>query len=458
MTQIAHYNAPEPTSEGRAFSSYAAGSLKRTDLSDETTDAMSGLAYAHPFYASYLYDRITLVCLWPGDPAAAQITTAATDGRTTYVNAAFFAGLTNKQRMGVLAHEISHDMLGHPSRMRTWSDWKVVPSEDGSKEMPYHQMLANIAMDAEINPTLLQSGLELPKDRVEFPWVKPGEWSVEGIYERLLSQQPPPESKPGEGEGESGEGEESDLPGELTQGHGNFDQHIIPGQAPSDADEEDRRRALKAAVANGKRAGNVPAHLERLVERLVRPVVDWREVLRDMMVKRIGQDMLDWSRMNKRRYLMIGVADPARRSEHCGHIVFIFDTSGSVSPYIQQFLGEVAGVAEELSPKAIHVLWTDTRVAHVDTLEDARGSDVAALTMHGGGGTDLRKGFDWIDENLIQSGEEIAAVVVLTDSETDWPREDPGYPVIVATTGPNLSHRDWMEVVEIPENEARRAA
>jgi predicted metal-dependent peptidase len=448
---------PAPTFNERPMSAYEAGYLKRTHLSDEITGALSGLSYAQPFFAGYLYDRTTVLCLWPDDEMAGEIPTAATDGKRIYVNAEFFARLDVKERIAVMAHEVCHDMLGHPSRMRTWHDWGHMLTE-AARELPYAPSLMNVAMDAEINATLVSCGMKLPAQTVLFNWVKPGEWTVEAIYEKLFDDMPPEAQKAamdamnGEGEGEEGDG-----PGQVMPDHGGMDRHIMPEGTPTAADEEDRKRALKSAVSNGKRAGNVPGHIERMVEELCKPLVDWRDVLRDLIVTVVGQENLDWRRMHRRRYLLIGSIDPARRSERCANIVFIFDTSGSVGPYIRQFMSEVASVAEEMSPRSIKVLWTDTRVAHVDTLDDASSTDVAGLTVHGGGGTDLRTGFEWVEENLLAAGEEVAAVVVLTDSQTPWPSDDPGYPVIVATTCPELQHASWMHVVEIDEKAAQAA-
>jgi predicted metal-dependent peptidase len=232
----------------------------------------------------------------------------------------------------------------------------------------------------------------------------------------------------------------------------------VPGLTNKYGEPTELTPARKAAVAMGKMAGNIPQNIERLVNDILEPVVDWEEVLKNMVVTRIGLDTLDWRKLNRRVFLVNGVINPARKSVRCGRIIFIVDVSGSTQEYVPQFVGgEIADVAESLQPKAIDVIWCDTRVAGVDTLEDAQAMDVGKLVVKGGGGTDLRPAFKHVQDELLDFGEEVACVIVLTDSETPWPDRDPGYPVIIATTAPkHPSNPKWAEIVEINEKQARR--
>lgn len=456
------------------------GVAARKMFCDAMTDVLSVMTFQHPFFASYLYDRTTIECLWPDDPLAGAIETAATSGSTTWFNAEYVTNLTAKQGLGLAAHEISHDMLDHPGRGKRAHDLGYVVSADGKQRRPYDGELHNRACDAEINAQLRACGFELPEGGVNVPWVKPNEHTVEDIYVRLYDEQQkkPPQGqqggqqggKPEKGQGNAGKGDKpasgpesgpgdgnGDIPG-LQPDHGGFDRHVMPQQQPSDTDNADRKRALKAAVAMGKMAGNIPQNIERLVNDILEPVVDWEEVLKNMVVTRIGLDTLDWRKLNRRVFLVNGVINPARKSVRCGRIIFIVDVSGSTQEYVPQFVGgEIADVAESLQPKAIDVIWCDTRVAGVDTLEDAQAMDVGKLVVKGGGGTDLRPAFKHVQDELLDFGEEVACVIVLTDSETPWPDRDPGYPVIIATTAPkHPSNPKWAEIVEINEKQARR--
>jgi predicted metal-dependent peptidase len=415
-------------------------------ISMQTAGIMSGCSYSHAFFSAYLYTRQRVQTVMPDNALSTIIKTAATDGRYIWLNEAFMASHAPAERIGVLCHEVSHDQFDHPGQTKFFREQGFVPAPSDGRPLQFDHKRANIAQDAVINRMLLQSGIALPANRIEFPWVT-DDMSWLDVYEKLDEQG-------GEGGGGKGKGQPGD---EGDDGdHGGFDMHIEPDTAETEADKEARKHALAEAISAGEKAGNVPANMKRWLDKLRESHIPWTQVLADLLVRVAGQDSLDWHRIHRRQYLLTTAITPRRKSEHCPPIVFMVDVSGSTMPYIQQFLGEVGAVAEEMSPKAIHVIWCDTRVAGVDSIDDARAEDVKALTIRGGGGTDLRAGFQHLadDPDGVFEGDP-AAFVILTDSETAWPSRDPGFPVICATTGPQLSHPAWMQVVPIDKKDAR---
>lgn len=401
-------------------------------ISTLTAGIMSGCSYSHAFFSAYLYTRQRVQTLMPANPLADQIPTAATDGRFIWLNETFMEGLTPSERLGVLCHEISHDQFDHPHQTKAFRERGTIPAPSDGRLLPFDAKTCNIAQDAIINKMLLESGITLPTSRIEFRWVS-DDMSWLHVYERLIDGGSADGSADGSGDG-----------------HGGFDLHIEPGAGQGEADQEARKHALAEAIAAGEKAGKVPMAMRRWLDKLRDSYIPWTKVLADILVRVNGQDSLDWHRMNRRHFMLINSVVPRRKSEHCPPIVFVVDTSGSTSRFVKQFLSEVGCVAHDLSPKAIHVLWTTTRVEHVDTLEEADAIDVAKLTIRGSGGTDLRKAFEYVacdPEGVIDS--QPAAMVVLTDSETPWPDTAPDYPVIVATTNPDYEHPAWMEIVHV---------
>jgi predicted metal-dependent peptidase len=275
------------------------------------------------------------------------------------------------------------------------------------------------------------------------------------VYERLL-QNPPPQPQGGAGGDEDGDGDAGGTPlpdgGTLLPSQPGRGQHAMASHAETEAEAQARGQAVEGAMAAGTAAGTLPGSMKEALGKILEAKIKWQDVLRDAIVTCAGNDQLNHKRMNRRRFLLTTEVASSRRSERVGTIFFLFDTSGSVNKYLVQFLSEVASVCEELEPKEIVVMWVDTHVRHVDVLEDASVRDVASLTIHGGGGTDLRKGFDYIAEHGPegdQTHDECIACVVLTDSETAWPDRDPGYPVICATTGMSRHHPDFFRLVSL---------
>jgi predicted metal-dependent peptidase len=418
--------------------------------SEPVSEALSALAARHHAFASFFFERgIKLLEVPPGDPLAGHIKTACATMDAIFLNVDFFASLDIHERVGVVIHEIAHVMMGHPAMMRYWHDLGHVPSLDNSKQLALDLDLMNIAMDAIINPWIIDSRLILPQNRVSFPWVTP-DMAVLTAYEKLLENPPPPPPMGGAG----GQGDEAPLPGggTLLPSQPGRGQHAMAGHAETEAEAQARKLAVEGAMAAGTAAGTLPGSMKEALGKILEAKIKWQDVLRDAIVTCAGNDRLNHKRMNRRRFLLTTEVASSRRSERVGTIFFLFDTSGSVNKFLVQFLSEVASVCEELEPKEIVVMWVDTHVRHVDVLEDASARDVAALTIHGGGGTDLRKGFDYIAEHGPegdQTHDECIACVVLTDSETAWIDRDPGYPVICATTGINRQHPDFFRLVDL---------
>lgn len=413
---------------------------KNTRIDSLFLEVMSYLSTNQPFFSSYMYQRQRVITM---EEPQNGIDTAATDGKNLFFYMPFLRSLTTRDgkpnipaMVFVLAHEIMHDVYSHPSIMRKAHDRKVMYSADGLRELDWSPDVFNIAADARINADLVDVGMTRPIGPdgepigVMLDWVKP-EHTVLEIYEKLMQNQ---------------QGEQGGKPGSEGSGQ-QHDKHLMPQQADTQAEEEARKQAVETAVAHGQLAGKLPQSMKRLLDKLNEPTVDWVTTLKEIIVSIPGYDMLDWHRMARRSFLLTTAVNPRRKSDRTPPIVFVVDTSGSTSAFVQQFVSEVASVAEDLSPKSIHVLWTTTEVAHVDELDDADASDVASLTVHGYGGTDLRAAFDWVGEHM--DDEPLAAMVILTDAYTPWPSEAPDYPVITAVTPGGSTTPEWMTRVEI---------
>ena len=98
------------------------------------------------------------------------VKTAATDGKTIYLNADFLTKLTPEEQLFILAHEVFHIALNHVAR-----------------EKDKNHKVWNIATDAVINQFLQSDNLPLVAGGVNIPEAK--QFSAEEMYERLLKDQ-----------------------------------------------------------------------------------------------------------------------------------------------------------------------------------------------------------------------------------------------------------------------------
>ena len=326
-----------------------------------------------------------------------DIDTLATDGRVLHYHPTFVTALSPDELVGVLAHEVMHCALSHPTRRagRDPERW-------------------NVACDLAVNPLLLGAGIVLPPCRL-----MPGEGTYAGLEpgrsaEEYYALLPGPA---GDGSGSPGD------PG----GCGGV---IDPGGAdPAGAREVEADWQVAVAQAQTAAAGRgpLPAGLGRTIEHVLHPPVDWRAVLRAFVAAYAKNDY-SWARPN-RRFIAAGLYLPGLHSEELGDVVLAVDTSGSIG---EKSLGVFAAEANAVLSAydcAVTVLYHDTEVQKVQTWRSADGPLV--LDPVGGGGTSHACVFDWLD----RAGLTPACVVCLTDLDTEFPPITPALPVLWAVPG-----------------------
>jgi predicted metal-dependent peptidase len=133
-----------------------------------------------------------------------------------------------------------------------------------------------------------------------------------------------------------------------------------------------------------------------------------------------------WTPPN-RRYVASGLYLPSVERRGLGEIVIAVDTSGSIGKLeLEQFAGEVNAISEEAQPEAIHVVYCD---AAVQSSQEFTASEPVRLEPKGGGGTDFRPVFNWVDKNAIAT----VCLIYLTDLCCESFPETPEYPVLWVT-------------------------
>jgi len=328
--------------------------------------------------------------------ASGREPTACTNGKRVQYSPAFVSDLTDEELKFLVAHECMHPMLEHNFRRQ---------SRDPRKW--------NIAADYVINQLLVDEGIGkfIEGGCLNKALYDAGGGMSEQIYTLL-----PESNDDGDGGGDGGVG---GIGQDLEDGEG-----TQQDQAQQAA--EWRVKVAQAAQA-AKMMGKLSAGMERLVDGILNPTVDWREVLQRFVVK-FKTDDRSFSRPN-RRFLSQGMYLPSRNGEVMGPIAFFIDCSGSVDDaQLAQMAAEVRTVHETLRPEKLHVVYFDSVVSHYDCFGP---DDDVKINFHGGGGTDVRAAFDYLDTE--GHADEVLCAVVLTDGYTPYP-EGANYPVIWAMT------------------------
>lgn len=377
---------------------------------EKITKARAGLILDAPFFGSIAL-RHELV----SDPTCE---TAWIDGRRLGFNPDFIDEQPLAKVKGLLAHEVLHVANCHHTRRH------------GRDNKTWQQ-----ATDYAINDHLTGAGFSLPDNGCTGYGT---EKSAEQIYNDLRKN---PNDDQGGDNGQNGNqagGQDSGDSGNDGQagadpgGCGEVrDATGADGNQASPAEMAQAEAETKVMVAQAaqqaKAMGKLPAGIARMVEELMQPVVDWREVLRQF-VQQTARNDYRWNPPN-RRFVYQNIYLPSARNEELGALVVAVDTSGSISKrHVDQFASELNAILEEYDTEA-HVIYCDSRIANVEHFT----SQDLPLELHpaGGGGTDFRPPFEWVDENGIDP----ACMIYLTDLCCSSYPDPPAYPVLWAQIG-----------------------
>ncbi len=360
-----------------------------------------------------------------------DIPTACTNGRDEKYGRKFVAMLSDKELAFVVAHEVSHKMYRH------LTTWKKLHDEDHRR--------ANQACDYVINYMLKE--LDPNEDVIAMPKFKDGSHKGErmGLYDPqfkgmnskqvfdLLKDQQDGEG----GEGDGGGLDDHDWDGakEMTE----EEKKVLEREI----DQAIRQGLMAHEKAHGKGAGGVGREINEMLE----PKVNWREELREYVKATChNKDTSSWRRVN-RRFLSSGTYMPSMIGEKVGHIAVAIDTSGSIGGReLDEFLAEVKGVAEEVSPEVVDLIYWDGEVAGHEKYEGAEVSNIVSSTKpRGGGGTDPSCVSKYLrDENIKPE-----CIIVLTDGYVpNWGSEWTA-PIMWVVVGGNDAVADNGKTIHI---------
>jgi predicted metal-dependent peptidase len=185
--------------------------------------------------------------------------------------------------------------------------------------------------------------------------------------------------------------------------------------------------AVEQAENVAKLAGKLPAGVTRSLETAQAARVDWRELLRRAWSETIPTDY-SWARPN-RRHVWNGLYLAGIVCEGVGEICIAVDFSGSINArQLGLFDAEVRSILAGQQPRFVHVLYFDNEVQKVETYLPGQPVKLAPI---GGGGTDFRRCFRWLEERGITP----QTLVFLTDLWGTFPSDARPYPVLWASTG-----------------------
>ena len=344
---------------------------------------------------------------------SADCDTARTDGMNIVYGEKFVASLSDAELVFVAMHEALHIGFRH---LITWGKlWK----EDAA--------LANAACDYVINLVLYDlskqtTKLAMPKDdKGEFMGLLDEKYrgmNAGEVY-KLLKEEDKQQQQQQQQQQQSGAGTGTPLRQKIDKQQ--FDEHDFDTASElSDGEKEELSDTVDRAMRQGMRAAEkMNGEVPRALKDLLKPEVNWREVLADYICNSIRKDpeLATYRRVN-RKLAGMGSYDvylPTYYSEHISKVVVAIDLSGSVFGFAEKFVAEVTKVCSDVAPEELHILYWDTSVHRHEVYNPDQYEMLAKLTKPmGGGGTDVRCVPNHMREHNLTDAD---CVIVLTDGE-----------------------------------------
>jgi len=318
----------------------------------------------------------------------------ASNGKRFLYNEEFIAQRSIEELMFIFTNAVMHHVLAHQQRRLT---------RRGS--------LWQLATDYAINNLLHNSGLFIPKG-ANYNEEYKGMYAEE-IYELLKEEHFNEGGAFDEEENEQNQEETQEISPNLD----NIDEELDP--------ETESQWEYAASVAKevAQRKSAMPSGLDRLAKKVKSNQVDWRFELYNA-VNRHMRNNYAFMPPNK-KHIYRGFALPSLSSDTLSLCVAV-DTSGSIDDeLLAAFMEEFKNIMQNFPSVKIELIIADAKVHAHYTFQGGEKMDFA---LKGGGGTDYRPTFDYIEANLPMS----TMLLYFTDGDGWFPKYPPAYEVLWA--------------------------
>jgi len=360
------------------------------NIAEVLARASKTLILKEPFYGLFL---VGLNKVFRNDIPTAGVSKNGI-GVQLSINKEFYKNLNEKQRIGVLKHELLHISFGHLIMRDLYSNKK----------------LFNIAADLEINQyidrnALPEGGLFLDT----FPELNLPKKAGTKKYYELLEQEC--KNNPCE----SLQSILDQMDGDSQYDHKTWEEFEDLTEAEKKLVQKQIEHQIKeTADQTVKRCGNIPGELADLIKRLTNlepPSFDWKGYLRRF----VGNSTISYTKKLRRKYNKRYSDNPGLKIKFKNNILIGVDTSGSVSnDELKEFMNELTHMHK--TGHKITVAQCDTQINSVEEFNPRKDWEIK-----GRGGTRFQPVIDLFNK---KKGV-YTALIYLTDGEAATPEDCP---------------------------------
>ena len=359
------------------------------DATTLLTKAKSQLTSKHPYFGM-LASRLK-------HEENSAIDYFASNGKRFIYNPTYIESLSMDELFFILTNCVMHHILAHNQR-----------------KLNRKGVLWQLATDYAINNMLAKNKLKIPKGANYNKEYK--DMYSEEIYEILKVEF-------AEQNGTSSYDDIKNLENFIKEKDGDSSIFKNINNPDDEKTQEEWDYAASLAKEVTLKNSSTPLGLERFAKKIKANDIDWKFELYNA-INRHMRNNYAFMPPNK-KHIYRGVALPSLTSDTLSLIVAI-DTSGSIrEDILGAFIGEFKSIMQNFPAVSIELLIADAKVHSHHTF---MGGEEMDFPLKGGGGTDYRPTFEYIDANIPMS----SMLLYFTDGEGIFPRIPPAYEVIWA--------------------------
>lgn len=353
------------------------------------TKAKSQLTNTHPYFGM-LASRLK-------HEEDENINYYASNGIRFRYNPTFIESCSKDELMFILTNCVMHHILAHQQR-----------------KLARKGFLWQLATDFAINNMLKKSGFKIPKG-ANFNNEFKNMYSEE-IY-TILKEQIELQGTNAFDDADSNESLTSNTKESIFKNMNKIKHEL------DEKDEENWDYAATLAKEVAQKKSLMPSGFERFAKKMKGNNIDWKFELYNA-INRHMRNNYAFMPPNK-KHIYRGFALPSLTSDTLSLIVAI-DTSGSIrEELLGLFIEEFKNIMQNFPAVSIELIIADAKVQGHYSF---RGGDKLDFALKGGGGTDYRPVFEFIDANLPMS----SMLLYFTDGEGIYPKIPPSYEVLWA--------------------------
>jgi len=315
------------------------------------------------------------------------------DGKVVEYNSDFFEALELSEIEFVLANGAMHASLSHEQRKNGRSGW-----------------LWQMATDYAVNDMLVENGMHRP-DEATYSKRFSGLYAEE-IYAELKDDilRDELEYETDEVNDVQTDNKDDSSPQDKT----------TDMQQDSSLEEQLFEEFTKSVLETQEKRGELPLSMERFFHIEKSSKIDWRNELK-IAIDKFHKDDYTLIPPNK-KFLHLGIYLPSTLSNKF-QIVIAVDSSGSIDEQLlDEFLSEIDFLMSSVQNFQIDLLVCDDKI-HSHTIFYS--GDTLEVELKGGGGTDFRPVFEFIENELSDT----KLLLYFTDLEGKFPYAQPYYDV-----------------------------